>query len=69
MCLSVRDGAREWCRFVELESMALESLLEFQVSGSPDFAGIQKTRKTEKGKCQFQRNHFNDWRHKTHLSR
>lgn len=43
MCLSVRDGARECFRFVELESMALESLSEFQVSGSPDFAGIQKT--------------------------
>lgn len=30
MCLSVRDGARECFRFVELESMALESLSEFQ---------------------------------------
>ena len=30
MCLSDTDGAREYCRFVELESMALESLSEFQ---------------------------------------
>ena len=31
MCLSVSDGARECYRRVELESMALESLLEFQM--------------------------------------
>lgn len=30
MCLSVRGGAWECFRFVELESMALESLSEFQ---------------------------------------
>lgn len=33
--------------------MALESLLEFQVSGSPDFAGIQKTEKQKKGSANF----------------
>lgn len=30
MCFSVRDGARECFRFVELESVALKSLLDFQ---------------------------------------